>query len=148
MRFCPYHGGGVPDDATHCYPCNKPLGPLRIENDKVEKLAQQMGFFIKELKKQLKKCLKKELKEQYFKKQQLIEQQFEEQRLKEQSIRQGMHSSFFIEDEQAEYLPYFCPNCHFVYNPNDNNNIPFEELHGQWRCPNDGTLKDEFKVGM
>ena len=38
-----------------------------------------------------------------------------------------------------------CQVCGFIYNPAENDNIPFEELSDDWVCPDCGVGKDQFK---
>ena len=40
---------------------------------------------------------------------------------------------------------YVCKICGWVYDPADNNNIPFTELPDDWRCPVCGVGKEDFE---
>lgn len=39
---------------------------------------------------------------------------------------------------------YICDACGFVYDPEENNNVPFEKLPEDWLCPVCGVGKDMF----
>lgn len=40
---------------------------------------------------------------------------------------------------------YVCKVCGYVYDPAENNNVPFEELPEDWTCPVCGVGKDQFE---
>ncbi|MDE3276278.1 MAG: rubredoxin [Verrucomicrobiota bacterium] len=40
---------------------------------------------------------------------------------------------------------YVCKVCGYVYDPADNNNVPFAELPDDWVCPVCGVGKDQFE---
>ncbi len=40
---------------------------------------------------------------------------------------------------------YECEICGWVYDPAENNDIPFNELPDDWVCPVCGASKDAFK---
>lgn len=40
---------------------------------------------------------------------------------------------------------YVCKVCGYVYDPAENNNVPFEELPADWTCPVCGVGKDQFE---
>ena len=40
---------------------------------------------------------------------------------------------------------YVCKICGYVYDPAENNNVPFEELPEDWTCPICGVGKDQFE---
>ena len=40
---------------------------------------------------------------------------------------------------------YVCKICGHVYDPAENNNVPFEELPEDWTCPICGVGKDQFE---
>ncbi len=40
---------------------------------------------------------------------------------------------------------YVCLVCGYVYNPSENENIPFENLAADWVCPVCGAGKDQFE---
>ena len=40
---------------------------------------------------------------------------------------------------------YVCKICGYVYDPAENNNVPFEELPDVWTCPVCGVGKDQFE---
>ena len=39
---------------------------------------------------------------------------------------------------------YICDACGYVYIPEENDNVPFEELPADWVCPVCGVGKDMF----
>ncbi len=39
---------------------------------------------------------------------------------------------------------YICLVCGYVYDPKENNNIAFEDLPDDWRCPVCSVGKDQF----
>ena len=39
---------------------------------------------------------------------------------------------------------YQCDVCGYIYNPEENDNIPFEELEDDYACPLCGVGKDQF----
>jgi len=39
---------------------------------------------------------------------------------------------------------YVCDACGYVYDPAENNNIPFEKPPDNWTCPTCGVGKDMF----
>ena len=41
---------------------------------------------------------------------------------------------------------YICTVCHWVYEPAENNNVPFAELPEDYVCPLCGVGKDLFEV--
>ena len=40
---------------------------------------------------------------------------------------------------------YVCSVCNYVYDPVENNNVPFENLPEDWICPICGIAKDSFE---
>lgn len=40
---------------------------------------------------------------------------------------------------------YVCKICGYVYDPAENNDVPFEELPDDWTCPLCGVGKDQFE---
>ncbi len=40
---------------------------------------------------------------------------------------------------------YVCKVCGYVYDPAENNDVPFEELPDDWTCPYCGVGKDQFE---
>ena len=40
---------------------------------------------------------------------------------------------------------YVCKVCGYVYDPAENNDVPFEELRDDWTCPYCGVGKDQFE---
>lgn len=40
---------------------------------------------------------------------------------------------------------YLCKICGYIYNPNENNNIPFDELPQDWVCPLCFASKENFE---
>lgn len=40
---------------------------------------------------------------------------------------------------------YVCKVCGYVYDPAENNNVPFAELPDDWVCPLCGVGKDQFE---
>lgn len=40
---------------------------------------------------------------------------------------------------------WICTVCGYVYDPEENNNIKFEDLPEDWACPVCGAGKDEFE---
>ena len=40
---------------------------------------------------------------------------------------------------------YVCKICGYVYDPAENNTVPFEELPDDWTCPVCGVGKDQFE---
>lgn len=38
-----------------------------------------------------------------------------------------------------------CKVCGYIYVPEENNNIPFEDLPESWTCPECGVGKDQFE---
>ena len=40
---------------------------------------------------------------------------------------------------------YVCKICGYVYDPAENNNVPFEEQPEDWTCPICGVGKDQFE---
>lgn len=40
---------------------------------------------------------------------------------------------------------YVCTVCGYVYDPEENGGIPFEELPEDWVCPMCGVGKDQFE---
>jgi len=47
-----------------------------------------------------------------------------------------------MEDNMKKYQ---CLACGWIYDPADNNNIPFEDLPDDWTCPECGVGKDMFE---
>jgi len=41
-------------------------------------------------------------------------------------------------------MKYKCNVCGYIYDPAENNNVKFEDLPGDWVCPECGAGKDEF----
>lgn len=41
---------------------------------------------------------------------------------------------------------YYCDPCGYIYNPEDNNGIPFEELDDDYMCPVCGIGKNGFSI--
>jgi rubredoxin len=41
---------------------------------------------------------------------------------------------------------YQCLVCGYIYNPADNNDVPFDDLPDSWVCPECGVGKDMFEV--
>lgn len=41
---------------------------------------------------------------------------------------------------------YVCTVCHYVYDPAENDNVPFAELPDDYTCPLCGVGKDMFEV--
>lgn len=41
---------------------------------------------------------------------------------------------------------YVCTVCGYVYDPAENNNIPFNELEEDWTCPLCAVGKEMFEV--
>jgi len=39
---------------------------------------------------------------------------------------------------------YVCDVCGYIYDPAENNNIPFNALPDSWTCPVCGVGKDQF----
>ncbi len=39
---------------------------------------------------------------------------------------------------------YRCRVCGYIYDPAENNNTAFEDLPGDWVCPECGVGKDQF----
>jgi rubredoxin len=39
-----------------------------------------------------------------------------------------------------------CDACGFIYDPAENNNVPFEQLPEDWCCPTCGAGKDLFEA--
>ena len=42
-------------------------------------------------------------------------------------------------------MKYVCKVCGYVYDPAENNGVPFEELPEDWTCPVCGVGKSEFE---
>ena len=42
-------------------------------------------------------------------------------------------------------MKYVCKVCGYVYDPADNNGVPFEGLPEDWTCPVCGVGKGEFE---
>lgn len=40
---------------------------------------------------------------------------------------------------------YKCKVCGYIYDPAENDNVAFENLPGDWVCPECGVGKDEFE---
>ncbi|HAR62013.1 MAG: rubredoxin [Candidatus Margulisiibacteriota bacterium] len=40
---------------------------------------------------------------------------------------------------------YECLVCGYVYDPAENDNVPFESLSDDWVCPVCGVTKDQFQ---
>ena len=49
-----------------------------------------------------------------------------------------------IKEDQA-MKKYICKVCGHVYDPANNNNVPFEDLPDDWTCPVCGVGKDQFE---
>lgn len=41
---------------------------------------------------------------------------------------------------------YVCSMCTYVYDPIENNNVPFIDLPDEWVCPVCDVLKSEFEL--
>jgi len=41
---------------------------------------------------------------------------------------------------------YICDVCGYLYDPSENDNIPFEDLPDDWVCPECGAGKDKFEL--
>lgn len=39
---------------------------------------------------------------------------------------------------------YLCKVCGYIYDPEENNNIPFNDLPADWLCPLCNAPKEEF----
>ncbi len=39
---------------------------------------------------------------------------------------------------------YLCKVCGYIYDPEENNNIPFSDLPADWLCPLCNAPKEEF----
>jgi len=54
-----------------------------------------------------------------------------------------------VEDEitgmEDNMQKYQCLACGWIYDPADNDNIPFEDLPEDWTCPECGVGKDMFE---
>ena len=48
-------------------------------------------------------------------------------------------------EKETEMKKYVCKICGYVYDPAENNNVPFEELPDDWTCPVCGVGKDQFE---
>ena len=67
------------------------------------------------------------------------------------------YNNFFRDDVEDEILgnedtsmeddmqKYQCLACGYIYDPAENNNIPFEDLPDDWTCPECGVGKDMFE---
>jgi rubredoxin len=51
----------------------------------------------------------------------------------------------FGAEKEKTMKKYVCKICGYVYDPADNNNVPFEELPDDWTCPVCGVGKDQFE---
>ncbi len=40
---------------------------------------------------------------------------------------------------------YVCTVCGYIYDPEDNGGVPFEELPSDWVCPLCGAGKEDFE---
>ena len=40
---------------------------------------------------------------------------------------------------------YICTLCGYIYKPEDNNNMPFEDLDNEWICPVCSANKEDFE---
>jgi len=40
---------------------------------------------------------------------------------------------------------YICLVCGYIYDPKENNNVPFKNLPADWVCPECGVGKDQFE---
>ncbi len=40
---------------------------------------------------------------------------------------------------------YKCSACDYIYDPEANDSVPFEDLPGDWVCPECGVGKEEFE---
>jgi len=40
---------------------------------------------------------------------------------------------------------YICKICGYIYDPNENENVSFEDLPDDWTCPECGVGKDQFE---
>ena len=47
--------------------------------------------------------------------------------------------------KEVDMKKYVCKICGYVYDPAENNNVPFEELPEDWTCPICGVGKDQFE---
>ena len=45
----------------------------------------------------------------------------------------------------TEMKKYVCKICGWVYDPENNNGVAFEDLPADWTCPTCGVGKDEFE---
>ena len=48
-------------------------------------------------------------------------------------------------NEETTMKKWVCKVCGYVYNPEDNNNVAFEDLPDDWTCPLCGVGKDQFE---
>ena len=57
-----------------------------------------------------------------------------------------LHRVWQIRRKMEETMKkYVCKICGYVYDPAENNNVPFEELPEDWTCPICGVGKDQFE---
>ena len=47
--------------------------------------------------------------------------------------------------EDMKMKKYVCKVCGWVYDPANNNGVPFEDLPDDWTCPTCGVGKDQFE---
>lgn len=48
-------------------------------------------------------------------------------------------------ETEFQMKSYVCTVCGYVYDPEENGGIPFEELPEDWVCPMCGVGKDQFE---
>ena len=48
--------------------------------------------------------------------------------------------------EDKDNARYVCSMCTYVYDPAENNDVPFSDLPDDWVCPVCGVPKDEFEL--
>ena len=48
-------------------------------------------------------------------------------------------------EKEDSMKKYVCKICGYVYDPAENNDVPFEELPDDWTCPLCGVGKDQFE---
>jgi rubredoxin len=41
---------------------------------------------------------------------------------------------------------YICKVCGYIYDPEENDNVPFKDLPDTWVCPECGVGKDQFEA--
>jgi len=55
-----------------------------------------------------------------------------------------IHRPIEFNEGYLKMKKYVCDACGYVYDPAENNNIPFEKLPDNWTCPTCGVGKDMF----